>query len=153
MKNLFLIILLTITLLGLEERQPILDSISQHAIRIGDGNSSNIYVFVDPMCIYSQLYIEEITEKKELHKKNSYYIFLYRLDRFDSTELIQFIYQSKNPKLALEDIMIREKEVDTFDLDVSEKTLKIIEEVASVGKQFNAEHRPFIIKLPSPIVP
>lgn len=153
MKNLFLILLLCISTLSAEKSQVLLDSISQHAIRIGNGNISNVYVFVDPMCMYSQLYIDKITQNRELHKDNSYYIFLYRLDRFDSTELIQFIYQAKNPKLALEDIMIRDKEVDTFDLNPSEKTLKIIEEVASVGKEMKVESRPFIIKLPKSIVP
>ena len=153
MKNFFFIILLCISSFAAEKPQILLDSISQHAIRIGNGNSYNVYVFVDPMCIHSQIYIDEITEKKELHKDNSYYIFLYRLDKFDSTELIEFIYQAKNPKLALEDIMIRDKEVDTFDLSVSKKTLKIIEEVALVGQKLEAEHRPFIIKLPRKMDP
>ena len=100
------------------------------------------------MCIHSQYYIERITKNKKLQKENSYYVFLYRLEKFDSDELIQFIYQAKNPKAALEDIMIENKEVDTFDLTASEKTLKILEEVALVGKKLKAEYRPFIIKLP-----
>ena len=153
MKILFLIVLLCISNLSAEKPQVLLDSISQHAIRIGTGSISNIYVFIDPMCMYSQMYIDEITKNKSLHKANSYYVFLYRLDRFDSTELIQFIYQAKNPKLALENIMIRDKEVDTFDLSPSEKTLRIIEEVASVGKKMKVESRPFIIKLPNQIAP
>ena len=105
------------------------------------------------MCVYSQAYIAEISENKKLHEENSYYVFLYRLPRFDSDELIQYIYQSKNPKSALEDIMIKNKEVDTFYLSPSEKTLKMIEEIALVGKKLEAKHRPFIIKLLNPIVP
>ena len=153
MKNILLILLLCISTLFAEKPQALLDSISQHAIRIGSGNITNVYVFVDPMCVHSQDYVGDITHNKKLHEKNSYYIFLYRLEKFDSDELIQFIYQAKNPKSALEDIMIENKEVDTFDLDVSEKTLKVIEEVASVGEQLKADHRPFIIRLPSLTTP
>ena len=148
MKALVLILLLSISSFATEKPQALLDSISQYAIRIGDGSTNNIYVFVDPMCMHSQNYIEDITKNKKLHKVNSYYIFLYRLPKFDSEELIQFIYQSKNPKLALQEIMIENKEVDTFYLTASEKTLKMIEEIALVGKKLKAEHRPFIIKLP-----
>ena len=148
MKTLFFILLLSIHIFAVENRQKLLDSISQYAILIGDGNRSNIYVFVDPMCIHSQLYIEEIIENKKLHENSSYYLFLYRLPKFDSEELIQFIYQSKNPKLALKEIMIEDKEVDTFYLTATDKTLKMIEEIALVGKKLEAEHRPFIVKLP-----
>ena len=149
MKTLLFIILLATSTFAVEKSQALLDSISQHAIRIGSGTTNNIYAFVDPMCVYSQAYIDEISENKKLHKDNSYYIFLYRLPKFESEELIQFIYQSKNPKSALEDIMIDDKEVDTFYLNASEKTLKIIEEVALVAKKLEVDHRPFIIELPA----
>ena len=153
MKNLFLILLLSIALLSAEEPQPILDSISQHAIRIGDGKTSNMYVFIDPLCRHSKKYIKDITLNEELQKKNSYYIFLYRLPKFESEKLIQYIYQSEDPREALEDIMIYEDEIDFDDFKVSTKTLKTINQIAFVGKVFKIDRRPYVIKLPSPISP
>jgi len=142
MKNLLLILLLSITLLTAEELESILDSISQHAIRIGDGRVSREYVFIDPMCKHSKKYIKVIMEDESLQKENSYYIFLYRLEKFDSDELIQYMYQSENKKLALKEVMVAEKEVDLFDLEPSENTLKIIDEIAVVGKTLKVDHRP-----------
>ena len=153
MKNLFLIILLSITLFSVEEPQSVLDSISQHAIRIGNGKTSNIYVFIDPLCRYSKKYIKDITLDEELQKENSYYIFLYRLPKFESEKLIQYIYQSQDAEEALEDIMIYEDEIDLDEFKVTKKTLKIINDVASVAKKFNVDKRPYVIRLPSPIIP
>ena len=153
MKNLFLIILLSITLLSVEKPQSILDSISQHAIRIGDGKTSNMYVFIDPLCRHSKKYIKDITLDEELQKKNSYYIFLYRLPKFESEKLIQYIYQSEDPKEGLEDIIVYEDEIDLDEFQVSKKTLKIINQVAFIGKVFKIDRRPYVIKLPSPITP
>ena len=153
MKNLFIIILLSITLLSVEEPQSILDSISQDAIRIGNGKTSNMYVFIDPLCRYSKKYIKEIILDDELQKKNSYYIFLYRLPKFESEELIQYIYQSEDPRDVLEDIMIYEDDIDLDEFKVTKKTLKIINDVASVAKKFNVDKRPYVIKLPNSINP
>ena len=153
MKNLLLILLLSVTLLSVEEPQPILDSISQHAIRIGHGKTSNIHVFIDPLCRYSKKYIKEIFLDEELQKANSYYIFLYRLPKFESEKLIQYIYQSEDPSASLEDIMIYEDNIDLDEFKATKKTLKIINEVVLVGKKFNVDRRPYVIKLPSSIIP
>ena len=142
MKNLFLILLLSISLLATQKQQNLFDSISQHAIRIGNGKLSREYVFIDPMCKHSIKYIKLIMEDETLQKNNSYYIFLYRLPKFDSDELIQYIYQSKNIKSALREIMVEEAEVDLFDLEPSDETLKIIDEIAIVGKKLKVDHRP-----------
>ena len=153
MKNLLLIILLNITLLSVEEPQPILDSISQHAIRIGDGKLSREYVFIDPMCKHSKKYIKIIMEDETLQKENSYYIFLYRLEKYDSDELIQYIYQSKDVKSALSEVMVEEKEIDLFDLETSEKVLKLVDEIAMVGKKLKVDHRPQMFTFYNPMVP
>ncbi|MEN8303126.1 MAG: hypothetical protein ABFQ64_03535 [Campylobacterota bacterium] len=153
MKILFLIIALSITLLGMEKPQPLLDSISQHAIRIGDGKVNNVYVFIDPLCRYSKKYIKELILDDELLKENSYYIFLYRLPKFASDRIIQYIYQSEDPLTLLEDMMIYEEEIDFDGFSVSKKTMKIIDDVAVVGKKIEANIRPYIITLPASAVP
>lgn len=142
MKTLFLIILLSINVFGSEKVRVLLESISEYAIRIGDGNLSTEYVFIDPMCRHSKKYIKIILQEKSLHEENSYYIFLYRLPKFDSDELIQYIYQSKDSKLALQEVMVDEKEIDLFDFEVTEETLKVINKIALIGKKLKVDHRP-----------
>ena len=147
MKALFLIMLLSLSSFSSEKIPFLLDSISEHAIRIGNGDSSNnIYVFIDPMCPHSQDYISRISLDENLQKKYTYYIFLYRLQRFESDELIQFIYQSKDIKVSFEDVMIYGEDVDSDDFEVKESTLKTIQKISSVGEKLEINRRPYIIK-------
>lgn len=147
MKTLLFMILLSLNLLAAQIEQSLLNTISQYAIQIGNGNANNRHVFVDPECPFSREYIQKITEMEDLDKDNSYYIYLYRLPKLDSDELIQYIYQSKDRIRTLKDIMVDEEDLEEdvlFNFEVTEETLAIINEVASVAKKLKVNRRPQI---------
>ena len=75
MKVFGLIFLLLLNLFAAQDYQKLLNSISEHAIQIGNG-PNRIYAFVDPLCSKSQSFINLINERKDLQKSASYYIFL-----------------------------------------------------------------------------
>lgn len=151
MKNLLFLILLSVNLFGTQTQQSLLDTISQYAVKIGNGKIRNIYVFVDPECPYSREYMQKITNKDNLDKDNSYYIYLYRLPKLDSDESIQYIYQAKDVKRALIVIMVDEQDLEEdllFEFEVREETLGIISEVAQVAKKLKVDRRPQIFTFP-----
>lgn len=151
MKTLFFIILLSVNLFATQTEQSLLDTISQHAIQIGNGEVRNVHVFVDPECPYSREYMQKITKKGNIDKDNSYYIYLYRLPKLDSEESIQYIYQAKDAKRTLIEVMVNEQDLEedfSFNFDVSEETLGIISEVALVAKKLEVNRRPQIFTFP-----
>jgi len=127
----------------MEDRQSLMDTISQHAIRIGSG-PNKVYAFVDPLCSKSQSYIELISTRKDLQNHTSYYIFLDQLQKFDSKEFIVHIYQSDDPLSSLQDIMIYKD----YDIDFNETTENaslIIEKISKVAKQMEIKRRPYLL--------
>ena len=144
MKVFGLIFLLLLNLFAAQDYQKLLNSISEHAIQIGNG-PNRIYVFVDPLCSKSQSFINLINERKDLQKSASYYIFLYRLPKFHSDEYIQYIYQSPKTLDALKTIMIYEDydEIDNF--KVSQETLDKTSKIAKVAKELKMKRRPFLL--------
>ena len=144
MKVFMLLFVLIVNLCAVDDRQAMMDSIAKYAIRIGTGPDHS-YVFVDPLCPKSQHFIELIDKRKDLQEKSSYYIFLYRLHKFDSAELIEYIYQSENPLEALKEIMI-DKDYDGLeDFSVQEKTLDIIHHVSAVARELHMKRRPYLL--------
>jgi len=144
MRILILFFFLLATVHALEDRQVLMDSISEHAIRIGHGPNTT-YTFIDPLCPKSQNFIKLISTKKELQEETSYYIFLYELPKFDSRELIVYIYQSQDPRQALEEVMV---DKDYYDIEVYEtkpKTLIIMNAISKVAKQMNVKRRPYLL--------
>jgi hypothetical protein len=123
----------------------LLDSISNYAVRIGTGTINNIYVFVDPMCPHSRKFISKISKNKMIQLENSYYIFLYRLPKFESDELIQCIYQSSDVKSSLMDVMVNGKEINMDSTELGDNKLKAIKEISSVGKKLNIKIRPYLM--------
>ena len=119
-------------------------SISEHSIRIGNGED-RVYVFIDPLCMRSAEYIKLISQDKEIQKKKSFYIFLYRIKRLNSEKTIQYIYQDENPKSILEDIMIYNDDVDLKGFEVEEETLKIIEKINKVAQTLKIRQRPYLL--------
>ena len=150
-KALFIILFLCFNMFAgqtvLESEKPriMLKSISQHAIHIGSGDAKIVYLFVDPMCKFSKRMITIINENKILQLTNSYYIFLYRLPRLDSEKLIQYIYQSEDPKTTIIDVMVDGDIIDLDKFEATEKTLKAIQSIAKVAKKLNIRVRPYII--------
>ncbi|MEA3370154.1 MAG: hypothetical protein U9Q40_02315 [Campylobacterota bacterium] len=150
MKALFFAILLSLNLFATQAQQSLLDTISQYAIQIGNGELRNIHVFVDPECPFSRAYIQKITE--EDNRENSYYFYLYRLDILDSEMTIQYIYQSKDAKRALIEVMVVEQDLEEdllFNFEVREETLEIVNKVAQVAKKLEVDRRPHIFTFDS----
>jgi len=144
MKVLTLIFLLLFNLYALDDRRLLMESISEHAIRIGTGPDTT-YTFLDPLCSKSQAFIEFISGREDLQEKISYYIFLYRLPRFESDKHIQYIYQSPDPLIALKEIMINYDDEDVYDIQVKNETLKKIESVSTVAEQIGMKRRPYLL--------
>ena len=151
MKFLYVLLLLCFNIFAeqtvLESEKPriMLESISEHAIRIGSGDAKVVYLFVDPKCKYSRRIMKIIDNNKMLQLTNSYYIFLYKLPILDSKKLIQYIYQSKDQKTTILDVMVDEDITDLDEFEVTEKTLKAIQSIAKVANKLDIQVRPYII--------
>lgn len=144
MKALFLILCLLFNGFAEQDRQVLMDSISQYAIRIGSG-PNKIYTFVDPLCPKSQLFVGMITERQDLQEKNSYYIFLYRLRKFDSDAHIQYIAQSNDPLNALKEIMLDEDYSGLETFVARPQTLSKIKKVAKIAEEMQIKRRPYLL--------
>jgi len=144
MKALLFLILFFLNLSAFEDRQLLMDSIVQDAIRIGTGPNT-YYAFVDPLCSKSQRFISMINERKDLQNKNSYYIFLYRLPRFYSEEYIYYIYQSQHPLIALREIMIDQNYDQAEMIDINEATRIKVDHIAEVAQQLKMKRRPYLL--------
>lgn len=145
--KLIILILLSINIFALETTQPkdLLNSISKHAIRIGTGEVNSYYVFVDPMCPHSKKLIKLLSENMMKQIQSTFYVFLYRLPKFESDQLIHFIYQSQNPKSSLMDIMVANKQPDLSSYEINHDRIDMIDNIASVAKQLKMKKRPYII--------
>ena len=150
MKTIVLILVLSFTLYAVEIKQVTLNSISEYAIKIGKGKTNNIYVFVDPMCKYSRKLIKKIQNNKLLQLVNTYHIFLYRLPKYESDKLNQYIYQSSNRDEAFLYIMTQdidfEMDLDLDDFETNDKTYKEMNKIATVAKELKMTKRPYLIK-------
>lgn len=128
-----------------QKPQADLESISKHAIKFGSGEESEVYVFIDPLCPYSRNLIKKIDEDRMLQLSNTYYIFLYRLPRFDSEKTMQYIYESSDPKETLIEIMVYEYEVDLSDYQARQTTIDALGEIAEVAATLDMTKRPYMI--------
>ncbi len=144
MSKLLLIALLCFSLMATDKMQTLMQSISDKAIRIGYGPDT-IYAFMDPMCSKSKIMLSKIDKSKYLKKKRSYYIFLYRLQKFESDSLIQYIYQSEEPIETLKEIMIYNDLPDLEDFQASKESKKIQKSIAKVAKQMDMKRRPYLL--------
>ena len=151
MKILYIVLLLCFNIFATQtdslSQKPrvMLESISKYAIRLGNGDAKVIYIFVDPMCKYSNRFITKINENEIIQQTNSYYIFLYKLPKYDSQKLIQYIYQSDEPKSTLLDVMVDEDIIDLDDFNANNKTITAIQKIAEVAEEFDMTLRPYII--------
>ncbi len=131
--------------LSIEEPKILLNTIFQHAIRIGTGDKNIYYIFVDPMCPYSKNLIKLISKDKLQQIQTSYYVFLYRLPKFESDKLIQYIYQSNDAQTALLNIMVNNKKIDLTSLKVDSNKSYVIKNIANIGKKLKMKKRPYMI--------
>ena len=95
MKTIFLLLFIFLNIFALEKldltdhsipknSKKLLESIEEHAIRLGNGKACKTYVFIDPMCQYSKKYLTKIMTNEKALEIDSYYIFLYKLPKYDS---------------------------------------------------------------------
>jgi len=145
--KLILLLLLSINISALESAQPrvLLDSIAKDAVRIGSGEVNSYYVFVDPMCPHSKELITLLSKDRMKQIQSTFYVFLYRLPKFESNELIHYIYHSKDPKASLLDVMVEDKKVDLSSYEKDPKKIEIIDNIASIAVQLKMTKRPYIM--------
>ena len=128
--------------LSIEEALPILEPIMQFAMHIGEG-SSDIYVFVDPLCPHSRNFIDLIANSEKMQARYSYHIFLLRLEKFDSANSIEQIYSCVDELECLEDVMLSNKSLHVR--SVTRQTKKMIGTIQEVAKTLDAYKRPYLL--------
>ncbi|WP_373034823.1 thioredoxin fold domain-containing protein [Sulfurimonas sp.] len=145
MKKILIVLLLCFNVFAVEKPHDLLKSISKDAINIGTGKKNDVYVFVDPMCKYSKRFIKKISENKMLQMLNSYHVFLYRLPKYESDRLIQYIYQSADKKKTLLDVMVRSKKINLDGFKATSKEYEITKRITKVAKKLKIKKRPYMI--------
>lgn len=143
MKHLFLFLMST--LLWGEPSRSELQRMERDAIVFGNGWNT-IYVFVDPMCPNSKNFIDSIQSNSKVQKENTYFVFLYRINMFDSDDVINAIYRSTDPKHALLEVMVFNhslKEEKTND-EILEKRKRI----ENIALKTAMKRRPYLIMYP-----
>ncbi len=147
MKVLSLLILSCLTVFSLDSTKPILESISEYSIKIGEGKTK-VYAFVDPLCPLSKALISSIHENKKLQEQNTYHIFVYSFPIFDSQEFVQHIFNAKNKKTALINIMVYEdfdNVIDEEDFVLKKEISANIQTVAKAITKMKINISPYVI--------
>jgi hypothetical protein len=121
-----------------------IQGIRPYAIQLGVG-ITEIFVFVDPMCPKSRAYIKQISTSGNLLRKHRYFIFLYRLPKFESDHLIRTIYTSSNPRLMMQKIMIDRCAPEALKGHNDAYADETIDAVAEAGMLLGMEHRPYLM--------
>ncbi len=131
-----------------KELRTTLESIKPHAITYGSG-SKEVHVFVDPMCPLSQEYLRWVTSNERLKERYRYFIYLYKLKKYDSTALMRHIYRSDYPFEILRQIMVEHWLPDTIDGKPGEAVDRTIADVARAAVHIDVYKRPYFIILRS----
>ena len=135
------------TKLPLEQSLPLLQTIKDDAIRMGNG-PVDVHVFVDPLCPHSRNFVEMIAESEKMRSRYSYYFYLFTLKRMHSEAVVASIYMDKNSTKALIDVMVVHKTLD--DLAADEKKKRIVKAVESIGAQLDVYKRPYLVMIKKP---
>jgi len=131
-----------------EERRTILDTIRPYAITFGEGKKE-VHVFVDPMCPLSREYLKWVTSSSKLLKRYRYYVYMYKLKKYDSLNLMRYIYSQEYCLNMLKEVMVKgyEPEIDitAFVKGVDKK----IRDIAEAARAIDVYKRPYFIVLRS----
>lgn len=119
-----------------------LKELERDAIVFGTG-ANHVYAFLDPMCSVSQNYLELIKSNELFLKMNTYYIFLHRLEKFDSDELIDSIYMADNRKEALIKNMIHGQKIEFQFASLEVEQLR--DRIRTVAHKTQMKQRPYIL--------
>ncbi|MDX9814229.1 MAG: hypothetical protein WC144_05960 [Sulfurimonas sp.] len=125
--------------------QKSLEQLNKYSIVFGKGKSSEVYVFVDPLCSYSRALMQKIYDNKMLHLSNTYRILFYRLPRLDSAKTIEYILESQDKKAMLISIMIEDMKPDLENFTAKDETKNIVKEIAKVAQTLDMTQRPYMI--------
>lgn len=145
-----LIVLLSAALTLLSEGLPhtesfkTLQKIRPYAIEMGVG-VTEIYVFVDPMCPKSRDYITQIATSGKLLRTHKYFIFLQRLEKFDSDRLIGMIYAATDPKSMMLKVMIERCGPDALKGGRTDHARKAVAAVSEAAATFKMKRRPYLM--------
>ena len=134
--------------LPLSESLPLLRTIEDQAIRMGNGPVS-VHIFVDPLCPHSRNFVEMIVESDKMRSKYSYYFYLYTLKRMHSEAVVAAIYDSSDPLKMMVDVMVKKKRVDTNTSDDAKKAA-IIKAIEIVGEKLDVYKRPYMVMVKAP---
>jgi hypothetical protein len=116
-----------------------------HAIKVGTGTMTDVYVFLDPLCSFSKALMKQIDANKMLQVTNTYHILMYRLPRLDSDKMMQYILEAKDQKETLLAIMVDGEVPDLDGFVAKPETLQKLKEIAEVAKQLDMQLRPYMI--------
>lgn len=141
----FLSLFLMSLLLWGEATRSELENIEQDAIIFGYG-LNRVYAFIDPMCPNSKDFIDAIQSNPKVQKENTYFVFLYHLNMFNSDNIINAIYEAKNQKQALIDVMVSNIPIEQK--DANNEILKKRERIQSIAMKTKMQQRPYLILFP-----
>ncbi len=121
---------------------PLLKSIDQHAIILGEGKI-HMFVFIDPKCPRSQEFLTMVNSNPNSQSSYQYHFFFYEIKRLHSAQVIASIYADKDPLSAMKSFMIDKKEITLH--DEQSKTIEAkINEIAEVAQKLNINKRPYL---------
>lgn len=121
---------------------PLLQSIEQHSILLGNG-PVHMYAFIDPVCPRSRDFIAMIFENKKMLEQYTYHFFCYELERFHSKTYIAKIYSDKNPLEMLRKYMYDKEEISPQKFCSPELQNKI-DQISAVAAKLEIYKRPYL---------
>lgn len=139
-----IMILFVLTSLQAFDYKEYLSVIKNDAMVLGKGENT-VHAFLDPMCHNSQNYLEMITQSQALLQNNTFYIYLYRLPKFESDALIEHIYSSKSPWNITKQIMLHKFKPKVYKMLHSETAKIIKNRISQVAQKFRVKRRPYLL--------
>ncbi len=134
--------------LPLEVSLPILNTIENSALQMGDG-PVKVHVFIDPLCPHSRNFIEMIAESEKMRSRYSYNFYLYTLPRLHSEKTVAAIYASADPLATLLDVMVANKK--PAPATVNDPTIvDKINQIAQAAQKLDVYKRPYMIMVKQP---
>ncbi|MFT5662627.1 MAG: 4-diphosphocytidyl-2C-methyl-D-erythritol kinase, partial [Sulfurimonas sp.] len=97
-------------------------------------------------CPHSKKYITKIIQNKKALEINSYYIFLYKLPKYDSSKLSQHIYKSHTPLKTLQDVMVANNTANVASTELDKKQENILNEITKVAIELKIHIRPYVMR-------
>jgi hypothetical protein len=121
---------------------PLLESIEQHAITVGNG-PIHMYVFIDPVCPRSRDFVGMIFENEKMLERYTYHFFNYELERFHSKAYIAKIYSEKDPLEMLRKFMYYKEKIAPL-ASCPPELQKKIEQISAVAAKLEVNKRPYL---------